>query len=68
MTTVVAWARLERILRSIFQLVSSALARSPGPRIRAWAVLTVFCPVDSGRYFPVVFDVVGLVSHLDFHA
>jgi hypothetical protein len=31
---------LEPILRRIFQFFSSAFARSPGPRWRAWAVLT----------------------------
>ena len=32
----------QRILRRIFQLLSWALARSPGPRWRAWAELTSF--------------------------
>lgn len=43
---------LDRIFRSIFQLSSCALTRSPGPRSRAWAVLTVFCAVESGPVLP----------------
>ena len=42
LTRVVARLGLQRILRRIFQLLSWALARSPGPRWRAWAVLTSF--------------------------
>jgi hypothetical protein len=42
LTSLVARVGQERILRRIFQLLSWALARSPGPRWRAWAALTSF--------------------------
>jgi hypothetical protein len=36
----------QRSLRRMCQVLSWALARSPGPRSRAWARLAAFC--DSG--------------------
>jgi hypothetical protein len=49
LTSVVARLGLVRILRRTFQFLISAFARSPGPRRRAWAVLTAFWLADSGR-------------------
>jgi hypothetical protein len=43
LTRVFARLGLERILRRIRQFLVSELARSPGPRRQAWAVLTSFC-------------------------
>ena len=48
LTTVVAEAGLERILRRSRQFFRSALARSPGARGAEWARLTAFCAWESG--------------------
>lgn len=46
----VRWG-LQRCLVSAFQVLSWALARSPGPHSRAWARLAAFC--DSGLLRPL---------------
>lgn len=48
-TSAVARLGQARIRRSTFQDFSWALARSPGPRCRAWAVLTCFWLCESRR-------------------
>ena len=47
MIAVPRWGQ-QRSLARIFQVFSTATARSPLPRTRAWSRLTSFCRYDSG--------------------